>query len=114
MAKDNPFSNTSALLEKVASNIREGAILGALAANAIHGYAEDDITQREAFRRYGEAWVKNSVRQGLLHPVRIGAEKRSAKHYSVFAIETLKRAQKHIELEYNAAMIKSKEYETAS
>lgn len=103
--------NTSEHVRNVVSLMREGAILGALASDAIHGYADDDITERKAFEKYGKAWVKFNTENGNLRFIRVGSTEKSSKLYSVFAIETLKRAQRHIEDEFNAAMASQKVYE---
>ena len=94
-----PF-NINETVNKVAASIREGAILGGLANNAIHGYAEDDISESQAFKKYGKAWVQDRVWRGQLHFSRIGQGIKSTKNYSIFEIETLKRAEKCIEEMY--------------
>lgn len=100
------YTNMNWLARKVASDIREGALLGALAYNAVHGKVEDDISEVQAYKKYGKAWVQNEVRLGNLHFVRIGPAAKSTKLYSVFEIETLKRAQKMIQQEFDRAMQK--------
>lgn len=96
--------DTSWLMKKVASDIREGAILGALAYNAVHGKVEDDISELQAYKKYGKAWIKHHVEKGELHFTRIGKTDKSTKLYSVFEIETLKRAEKMIQKEFDRAM----------
>ena len=96
--------NANWLAQKVASDIREGALLGALAYYAAHGSVKDDISDVQAYRQYGKSWVQNEVRLGNLHFVRIGSTSKSTKLYSVFEIETLKRAQKCIAQEYENAL----------
>lgn len=96
--------NTRELVSRMAESIREGAILGAMANNAIHGYVEDDISELQAFKKYGKAWIKDRTNRGQLHFSRIGSAKKSTKNYSIFEIETLKRAEKEVELMYHMAL----------
>lgn len=85
----------------MAESIREGAMLGAMAQNAMHGYVDDDISEIQAFKRYGKAWIKDRTERGQLHFSRVGGAKKSTKNYSIFEIETLKRAEKEIDTMYN-------------
>lgn len=93
--------NAREFVNRMAESIREGAILGAMANNAIHGYIEDDISELQAFKRYGKAWIKDRTERGQLHFSRVGGAKKSTKNYSIFEIETLKRAEKEIDTMYN-------------
>jgi hypothetical protein len=95
------MNNTIELVNRVAESIREGAMLGVMAQNAMHGYIEDDISEIQAFKRYGKAWIKDRTERGQLHFSRVGGAKKSTKNYSIFEIETLKRAEKEVELMYN-------------
>jgi hypothetical protein len=95
------MNNTIELVNRVAESIREGAMLGVMAQNAMHGYIEDDISEIQAFKRYGKAWIKDRTERGQLHFSRVGGAKKSTKNYSVFEIETLKRAEKEINAMYN-------------
>lgn len=104
MAEVSSTFDASRLARKVASDIREGALLGALAYNAAHGKVEDDISECKAFKKYGKAWITHYTQHGMLHFTRVGTTEKSTKLYSVFEIETLKRAEKHITHEFNAAM----------
>lgn len=96
--------NTRELVSRMAESIREGAILGAMANNAIHGYVEDDISEVQAFKKYGKAWIKDRTSRGQLHFARVGTTNKSTKNYSIFEIETLKRAEKEVELMYHMAL----------
>jgi hypothetical protein len=96
--------NAREFVNRMAESIREGAILGAMAHNAIHGYVEDDISELQAFKKYGKAWIKDRTNRGQLHFSRIGSAKKSTKNYSIFEIETLKRAEKEVELMYHLAL----------
>ena len=93
--------NTRELVNRMAESIREGAMLGAMANNAMHGYVEDDISEIQAFKKYGKAWIKDRTNRGQLHYSRIGGAKKSTKNYSIFQIESLKRAEKKIDTMYN-------------
>lgn len=93
--------NAREFVNRMAESIREGAILGAMANNAIHGYIEDDISELQAFKRYGKAWIKDRTERGQLRFSRVGGAKKSTKNYSIFEIETLKRAEKEIDTMYN-------------
>lgn len=76
--------------------ITDAAMLGALASNAIHGYASDDISERQAIATYGRAWLNDRTRRGLLHYTRCTAAQKSGKRYSRFEIEALKVSEKNI------------------
>ena len=95
------MNNTRELVNRMAESIREGAMLGAMAQNAMHGYVDDDISEIQAFKRYGKAWIKDRTERGQLHFSRVGGAKKSTKNYSIFEIETLKRAEKEISTMYN-------------
>lgn len=84
--------------------IAEDAILNAYAMAAILGYKEDDLSEREAFSLYGKAWIKDRTRRGLISFERNGALETSAKVYSRFEIECLKRAEKRLTDSYRAAL----------
>ena len=88
-----------------ADEIREAAILGALALKAIDGDKDDNISENVAYERYGKAWVVKRVREGQIRFRRIGSGKTSTKVYSVFEIVTLIRAEKHLTQVYNNALI---------
>lgn len=96
--------NITDSVNKMAASIREGAILGGLANNAIHGYASDDISELQAFKKYGKSWIQDRAWRGQLHFSRIAHGKTSTKNYSIFEIETLKRAEKCIEEMYQYAI----------
>lgn len=98
------MNNTRELVNRMAESIREGAMLGAMAQNAMHGYVEDDISEIQAFKKYGKAWIKDRTERGLLHYSRVGGAKKSTKNYSIFEIETLKRAEKEVELMYHMVL----------
>lgn len=95
------MTGTIELVNRVAESIREGAMLGVMAQNAMHGYVDDDISEIQAFKRYGKAWIKDRTERGQLHFSRVGGAKKSTKNYSIFEIETLKRAEKEIDTMYN-------------
>lgn len=88
--------NITKLTNDIARNIRENAILGALAVNAFHGYKEDDVSENQAYLEYGKKWINDRRERGQLHFSRVGCTTRSKKIYSRFEIESLKRAEKHI------------------
>lgn len=56
--------------------------------------AKDLISQREAYKSFGEARVKRWVRQQLVHPTRNGAEKRSKILYSRAELLTIEKTEK--------------------
>jgi len=103
-ATDMILPNITEITNRMAESMREGAILGNLAQNAIHGYKEDDISELQAFKRYGKSWIQDRTWRGQLHFSRIGRGTTSTKNYSVFEIETLKRAEKCIEEMYQTAI----------
>ena len=55
---------------------------------------EDSISQREAYRMFGEARVKRWVSQDLLNPIRSGSTTRSKIIYSLAELITVEKAIK--------------------
>lgn len=89
--------------------VMEDAVLNAYAVLAVLGRKEDDISQNEAYRLYDRGWVKDRTKRGMLHFSRKGATDKSARIYSRFEIEALKRAEKRVEQAYVDAERKAKE-----
>lgn len=100
--------DTRELVVSFVREIRIGAVLGALALQAIQGDRSDEVSENDAYKRYGKAWIKKRVECNMIHFARVGSGKSSTKFYSVFEIETLKRAEKHLEQVYNEALIEQK------
>lgn len=100
--------NTKEMVKSFVHDIRTGAILGALALQAMQGSRADEVSENDAFKTYGKAWIKSRLAEGSIHFSRIGSGKKSTKYYSVFEIETLKRAEKHLEQVYNEALMEQK------
>lgn len=84
--------------------IAEDAILNAYALAAILGHKEDDVSEREAFKIYGKAWIKDRTARGMLKFERSGPNEKNSKVYSRFEIEALKRSEKNIEESYKRAL----------
>ena len=80
--------------------IMSDAILNAYAMLAITGHRDDELSEHEAKKLYDAGWIKDRTQRGLLHFSRKGATSKSAKVYSRFEIESLKRAEKRIENKY--------------
>lgn len=53
----------------------------------------DDITQRKAYKEFGEAWIDARTSAKLLHPDRRGTSKNSPLYYSRSEILALKNAE---------------------
>lgn len=70
------------------------AELGASAYAKMIFPAKDLISQREAYKSFGEARVKRWVRQQLVHPTRNGTEKRSKILYSRAELLTIEKTEK--------------------
>lgn len=100
--------NAFDLAKKEQSSIMEQAILNAYAVMAVLGRREDEISANEAYRLYDRGWIIDRTQRGLLHFSRKGATSKSAKVYSRFEIEALKRAEKHIAEAYDNAEYKAK------
>ncbi len=66
------------------------ANLGASIALSRLGFIKDEISQREAYRIYGESTIRTWLNRGLIHRVKIG-EKNSKVTYSRIELETVKR-----------------------
>lgn len=72
-------------------------IVKAAAREAVEQYvlslnpSADEITERQAYREFGEGWVKNQLAVGLLEkPTRKGVHKNSPKVYSRSKLKELK------------------------
>lgn len=78
-------------------------MLNALAFAAITGDQKDDISEREARKKYGKAWLTDRTERGEIHFSRNGAHNKSTKVYSRFEIECQRRAEKHITDAYKEA-----------
>lgn len=89
--------------------VMSDAVLIAYAVVAIQGRVEDEVSQSEAYRLYDRGWVKDRTKRGMLHFSRKGANGNSARIYSRFEIEALKRAEKRVEQAYIDAERKEKE-----
>lgn len=96
--------NITQLTNEFARNIKEHALLAAMAFSAAYGLKSDDISELQAYRKYGRGWICDRRDRGQLHFHRAGAMQNSPKYYSVFEIECLKRAEKGIEREFLAAL----------
>ena len=88
-------------LETLRGAMLESSMLTALAMLAITGDQKDDISQNEAFKKYGSGWITDRERRGLIHSTRQSSKQNSAIIYSRFEIETLKRTEKLIQEEYS-------------
>ena len=94
--KDNIYMQAKLL----SNNIMEDAMLVAYAVVAIQGRVEDEVSANEAYRLYDRGWVKDRTERGLLKFSRKGKTNKSARIYSRFEIEALKRAEKRLSEAY--------------
>ncbi len=94
------------------SEMQENAILNAYAVIAVLGLKEDEISESKAHELYGRSWIKTRTKAGLLHYTRQGDTIRSAKVYSRFEIESLKRSEKCIAEKYKQAAETLQQLET--
>ena len=67
----------------------ESAKMGAQIALSKLGLIKDEISQREAYRIFGESNVKSWKNEGLINRVKIG-ENTSKSTYSLIELETIK------------------------
>lgn len=95
--------STYELAQKEQAKIMEQAVLTAYAVIAILGRKEDELSSNEAYKLYGKGWIIDRTERGMLHTSRHGSTSKSAKVYSRFEIESLKRAENHIAEAYDAA-----------
>ena len=58
--------------------------------------SKDEITQREAYRRYGKKWVVEATEQNLLHTRRKGDALNSPVMYSLTEILALIESEKQV------------------
>lgn len=71
-------------------------IIKAAAEEAVKKYilsqtpTKDEITERQAYKEYGNAWVKNQVALGFIKPMRKGTAKNSPKVYLRSVLSELK------------------------
>lgn len=56
----------------------------------------DRLTQNEAYRKYGAAWVKRRVREGVINKKRGGTAKNSPLYYSQTELKAVLNAEKAI------------------
>ena len=89
--------------------VMSDAVLIAYAVLAVQGRKEDELSAHEAYRLYDRGWINDRTNRGMLHFSRKGATSKSARIYSRFEIEALKRAEKHVEQAFNEAERRSKE-----
>ena len=75
------------LFEEKQMRIEAGELAVTLAFKRL-GLIKDDISQREAFRLFGEAVIRSLVNEGLLTRVKIGSRNSKAT-YSKIEIETI-------------------------
>lgn len=54
----------------------------------------DDLTQRQAYEKFGEAWVKKCVQMGIVQKQRKGTAKNSPVYYSKAELLTVRNAEK--------------------
>ena len=94
-------SNKDVVREK--STIMETALLNAMAYAAMTGNQKDEISDGQAWKTYGKAWVVDRTERGWIHFIRNGCNGKSTKVYSRFEIECQKRAEKHISEAYKSA-----------
>lgn len=59
---------------------------------------KDRLTQNEAYRKYGAAWVKKRVREGVINKQRMGTSKNSPLCYSQSELKAALNAEKAIKL----------------
>ena len=104
-----PQENAWTHARRERDRIMEDAMLVAYAVAAIMGNKEDEISENEAKKLYDAGWLKDRTQRGLLRFSRKGATSKSAKIYSRFEIESLKRAEKNIENSYQRARQKMEE-----
>lgn len=71
----------------------ESANMGAEIALKRLGLIKDEISQREAYRMFGEAQVRSWVNQGLVSRIKSG-ERNSKATYSRIELDTLNRLHK--------------------
>ena len=101
--------NTYEMAKAEKERVMSDAVLIAYAVVAIQGRVEDEVSQNEAYRLYDRGWIKDRTKRGLLHFSRKGATDKSARIYSRFEIEALKRAEKRVEMAFIDAERKTKE-----
>lgn len=71
-------------------------IVKAAAEEAVKKYilsqapTKDEITERQAYKEYGNAWVKSQVALGLVKPIRKGTAKNSPRIYPRSVLHDLK------------------------
>ena len=88
-------------LDRTLAFVRESSVLAALAYGAIHGEKSDDVSQNEAYKQYGKAWIKDRLNRGYLHSIRVGKGTTATILFSRFEIEALKRAEKYVKDVYD-------------
>jgi hypothetical protein len=74
--------------------LKEAAELGAASMAKELGVLKDEISQREAYRRFGEANVKLWVAKGLVKRIKGGEGKNSKVYYSLTELMAVQTAYK--------------------
>lgn len=97
------MANADVQVVKTKQEIMHEAMLHALAFQAMNGSTKDEISEREALKIYGKAWIEDRTERGWIHFIRNGKHDKSTKVYSRFEIECQKRAEKHIDIAYKRA-----------
>lgn len=76
--------------------LRDMAKLGVAEYIKSQSPSKDLISQREAYRLFQEARVKDWRKRGLITPVRMGATKNSKLQYSRLELESLNYSENYI------------------
>lgn len=81
-------------LYEIKNMIMEMSEVGAASYAKLVTPEKDVLSQREAYRSYGEARVKRWVRQRLAHTTRSGSTVKSKIHYSRAELISIEKAEK--------------------
>lgn len=84
------MTNELYLIKKTISDIVNIALLE---KDKIDAPKSDDLTQRQAYEKFGEAWVKKCVRRNLVKKHRKGTAKNSPVYYSKVELMKVRAAE---------------------
>lgn len=88
--------NANEMVKNLTQQIREISLLAALATKVVDCNKSDDISEREAYKRYGKAWIVDRTKRGVIHFSRDGSTSKSRKTYSMHEIMCAKYAEKGV------------------
>lgn len=95
VSKLNPMTNEVYLIKELMISCAE---LGALSCMKSLQPKTDDITQLQAYKKFGEGWIKSCLKKDLIQKSRRGTAKNSPIYFSKIELLAVRNAQKASQL----------------